>query len=858
MRYFPLTLLAVLLPFSAPRLLAGGSGLNTVLVVNQASSNSLALANYYAEQRQVPPQNVFRLTNWTGANVGWDLVDFTNKLLHPLLGALQSRGLTQQVWQVVLSMDIPYRVDKYGTGAGWNSTTAALLYGFKPFTTPPPGTPDSCCLPDASSNSYAFSEEHFPEAPPDTAPTNAFLAFMLTSSNLTQAKAIVDRGVASDRSYPTQRVFLAKTTDPARNVRFYYFDDAIFNSRVIGDTALVRTNTNAVLAFTNTLGIQTGLATFTNNPNSLSFVPGAMADSLTSYGGDIFRREHGQTTLLAFLDAGAVASYGTVVEPCNWGQKFPSPLNYFYQARGFSIGESYYQSLANPFEGLFVGDPLSQPFARSASVNLPTTTGGDVLRGPASLFVDFEGADARRPVQQLDLFVDGNFFRTLTNRAPTAGNVLSVTLPGRTVNYTVPANATVPVVALGLESALNAVSNLTGVAAYTYGDRLELHGLNVATLGSALPVSTASTAGSAPQATTFVHAAQPAFLDATAYGVNRLTISNPPAVGDWIRLTVIRTNGASVSFSVTNTGSTVTPLVQSLAVQINASTALQGANGAITEDIFSNEPGRAQAGFLLRARAPGWLAAQIQVRLEGSPTFRFQPGATFRLDGNWSDLRPRNHLYVSAGELAASRGFLFDTTLLPDGPHELAVVAYEGTSVRTQSRVTRQVVVQNTPLSATLTTLVGDTNAALEGTLQFRVDATPGPLAAIELFTTGGSLGRSNGLASATFSVAGAFLGEGRHPFYALATDALGRRYRTETKWIRLVSAESPFPLTLARAPLALTWPALAARQYQVQATTNLSQPFHPVATVLASNRTARWPLPNPVPAPTFYRVRSQ
>jgi uncharacterized protein (TIGR03790 family) len=853
MRYSPTPLLALLLMLSVTRTFAGGSGLNTVIVVNQASSNSLALANYYAEHRQVPPQNIFRLTNWTGGNVGWDLVDFTNKLAFPLLGALQSRGLTQQVWQVLLSMDIPYRIDNYAAGSGWNSTTAALLYGFKPFTTPPPGLPASCSLPPLSANSYAFSELPFPEAPPDTAITNAFLAFMLTSDSLAKAKVIVNRGLASDRSYPTQQVFLAKTTDTARNVRFYNFDDAVFNARVIGDNALARTNTNST-AFTNLLGLQTGLANFTVNP--YAFVPGAMADSLTSYGGTIFNNQ-GQTTLLAFLDAGAAASYGTVVEPCNWLEKFPSPLNYFYQARGFSIAESYYQSLANPFEGLLVGDPLAQPFARPGYVDLPEMWDGQVLSGAAWLFLDFAAADASRPLERFDLFVDGTRFATLTNRGPTAGNVLRVTLPGRTVNYTVPAGATAASAALGLESALNAVSNLTGVAAYTYGDRLELHGLNVNTLGSALTTSVNSFNGSAAETTTFLTAARSTFLDSTANGLNLITISNAPALNDWIRLTVVKTNGASVSFSVTNSGSTISPLVTSLFNQINSSAALQGTDGVAAEDYFTSEPSRPQSGFFVRARAPGWLAAQAQVRMEGSPTFKFLPAATNRLDANWSDLRPRNHLYVSAGQLAGNPACRVDTTLLPDGYHDFTVVGYDGTSVRTQARVSRQFVIQNTPLSATLTTLVGGAEAALEATLQFRVQATPGPVASLELFSTGGSLGRSNGVSTATFSVAAAFLGEGRHPFYAIATDASGKRYRTATTWMRVQSAEAPYPLSLTRSPLALTWPALAGRQYQVQATPDLGLPFQPVASLLASNTTARWLIPNPAAPSGFYRVRS-
>ena len=70
-----------------------------------------------------------------------------------------------------------------------------------------------------------------------------------------------------------------------------------------------------------------------------------MADNLTSFGGQIFQDTAGQTTLLAFAAAGASGSYGSITEPCSYPQKFPDPQNYFYQERGFSLGECYYQSV---------------------------------------------------------------------------------------------------------------------------------------------------------------------------------------------------------------------------------------------------------------------------------------------------------------------------------------------------------------------------------------------------------------------------------------------------------------------------------------------------------------------------------
>ena len=116
------------------RLWAGGSGLNVVVVVNQNSTNSVQLGNYYCEKRQVPPQNLLR-ASWPGGNVDWQKSDLQSVILNPLLSMLSARQLTNQIDYVLLCMDFPYRVVETN---GVNSTTTALFYGFKP-DDPAPG-----------------------------------------------------------------------------------------------------------------------------------------------------------------------------------------------------------------------------------------------------------------------------------------------------------------------------------------------------------------------------------------------------------------------------------------------------------------------------------------------------------------------------------------------------------------------------------------------------------------------------------------------------------------------------------------------------------------------------------------------
>ena len=825
---------------------AGGSGLNVIVVVNQNSPNSLTLANDYCELRGVPPQNALRLTNWTGSAITWSRADFESRLLNPLLAFIHSRALTNQAEFVLLSMDIPYRVVD---GASQNSTSSALFYGFKTNSTPPTGLPATCSLPDASSNSYAFSELPFRDARPNTAPTNSFLVMLLTDTTLAGAEAILNRGVASDSTFPTQTVILAKTSDSARNVRFQEFDNAILDGRVRGDSSLLRIDTGSA-SFTNLLGLLTGLATFSLPDNA--FVPGAIGDSLTSYGGNILESS-GQTTLLAFLNAGAAGSYGTVVEPCNYLAKFPDPMDYVYQNRGFSLAEAYYQSVLNPYQGLMVGEPLAAPFARHGAADWTTLTNGTVLSGQAALSLAFSAAAMNLPLSQADLFLDGNFLQTLTNLPPTEGNELSVIVNGLTVGYSVPAGATLPDVAKGLAAAMNAQTNSTKVQADSTGDRIILRTLDAAQAGSAVSLTASAAVGSAAQLTTQVTAAQPAFVDSAAVGDLTLLASRAPMAGDWLRVDFIKTNGTLVTVSVTNSASNtnITSLVQSLMSRINSTPALQSSDGVSASD-YDAYSGNAGALFTLYARSGGWRAAQIQVTLTASPNLRTSPSGTNRLEDNLSDLQARNHLYLSSGVISLPVNFVLDTTPLPDGFHELTAVAYEGTSVRTQTRVSRSVRVQNTALTATLTPTPAQTNVMIDTLLQFAVAANTTNIARVELFSTGGSLGVVSNQPATLFPVTGPSLGVGLHPFYVVVTDASGNAYRTETAWIRLIPL---IQLSITGPPLMLTWPAAVGQRYEVLGTTDLAAEFLPLASVVATNVVAQWPLPAAGPA-AFYRVQ--
>src|SRR5439155_89730 len=138
-----------------------------------------------------------------------------------------------------------------GADGSYDGTTSALFYGFKtngvvlcPQPLPPAWT----------SSAYAGSESIFRLTPPISANSTSFLAFMITATNLAFAKIVVDQGVASDGTFPTQTVFLSKSDDVDRNVRYQLFDNAVFNTRLRGNYSVQRISANDLCCLGNLLG----------------------------------------------------------------------------------------------------------------------------------------------------------------------------------------------------------------------------------------------------------------------------------------------------------------------------------------------------------------------------------------------------------------------------------------------------------------------------------------------------------------------------------------------------------------------------------------------------------------------------
>ena len=307
------------------------------LVINTADPYSVAVGEYYIKKRGIPLDQVLRVE-----------LPVKTHLTVPEFGALYAQVrdfMGPQVQALALAWSQPYAV-------GCNAITSALTLGYEP---------EACrktCDPTRQSPYF-----NSPTARPFT-DLGLRPSMLLASRSIESAMALIDRGVAADqqlgkRGVPIANAVFVRTNDVARNVRAPLFPP----EGPMGNTGAqvdVRAVDNAGMV-PRVFLYQTG-QTRVSHPEQVQWLPGALADHLTSFGGNLLATT-GQMSAVEWLEAGATASYGTVSEPCNHLQKFPHPqillLNY---VQGATAIEAYWRSVAWPAQGVFVGEPLAAPF----------------------------------------------------------------------------------------------------------------------------------------------------------------------------------------------------------------------------------------------------------------------------------------------------------------------------------------------------------------------------------------------------------------------------------------------------------------------------------------------------------------
>jgi uncharacterized protein (TIGR03790 family) len=305
------------------------------VIVNDADSVSVKVAEYYVLRRRIPKNNVIHV-NFRPDRTSMPRAEFQK--IKDAVDVITPRN----VQAYALAWTIPYRVECM-------SITTAFAAGFDE---------DFCsktCGP-TKQNPYYNSSSHRPYDDYHIRPTMA-----LAGGSFVEVKKLIDRGVASDHTFPGGTGYLVSTSDKARNVRAVNYPEII--QQYLGsllDLRLVKAD--YIKDRSGVLFYFTGIKSV-KELKTIRFLPGAIADHLTSSGGDLIGNSN-QMSSLQWLENGATGSYGAVVEPCNHLGKFPNPgIVISRYIHGETLLESYWKSVAWPGEGIFIGEPLAAPFA---------------------------------------------------------------------------------------------------------------------------------------------------------------------------------------------------------------------------------------------------------------------------------------------------------------------------------------------------------------------------------------------------------------------------------------------------------------------------------------------------------------
>jgi len=409
----------------APQGLAGGGPENVFLLVNSTSQDSMTVANHYIDLRKIPPSNVHYL-EWDQEKPVISGKMFREKILLPVLEEIGQRGLGGQIDYLIYSCDFPWKVnfasdfpdEKFTLGyqPHGSITGSTYLWAFVKdqrkemlglttngyFSAPNSGV--------TISRGFQSQYRWLPGGKrADLQGIPYMLSMMLgvtygRGNSVEEIIRYLQIASKADATHPRGTVYFLKHGGPRSTPRHHQFSEAVRELDLAGVRSEIIQG-RFPRGKKNIMGLTVGVTSFDLSASGCRMSPGSIGDNLTSLGG-VMTAGANQTPLTDFLRNGAAGACGTVHEPLNYPQKFPSPFVHVHYARGCSLAEAFYQSIHGPFQQLLVGDPLCQPWANIPEVKVAGSTKKRLISGQITL-TPAGSLENPQPVRYYELFVDG-------------------------------------------------------------------------------------------------------------------------------------------------------------------------------------------------------------------------------------------------------------------------------------------------------------------------------------------------------------------------------------------------------------------------------------------------------------------
>lgn len=398
------------------------------MVVNDDSEDSKTIAKEYVRLRKIHPINVIHLRDIPSIEK-IDVDTFREKLLKPVLGEIEKRGLKPQIDCIAWSADFPWSIDARNDFKGKRLSP----------TLSPIGSINGMTFLHqrvlAKKGQYlrldtnAYMRRPLSRKPIfEVQPTRAFHAstqwstrgepiekggdqYMLSTmlavtsgrgNSVEEALTALRRAASADATRPDGTFYFMVNGNVRSKTREPAFRSAVAGLKKLGMKAEI-VEGRIPTGKSDVAGAMIGTASFDWEKSNSKMLPGAICEHLTSLGG-VMRSGAGQTPLTEFIKHGAAGSSGTVTEPYAIQAKFPFAFMHLHYARGGSLAEAFYQSVYAPYQLLIVGDPLCQPWAKPPKFSVMGIVNAQTVSGVVIITPQAEDDAA---VKQFELFVDG-------------------------------------------------------------------------------------------------------------------------------------------------------------------------------------------------------------------------------------------------------------------------------------------------------------------------------------------------------------------------------------------------------------------------------------------------------------------
>lgn len=352
---------------------------DVLLVINDNSSDSVTIGEYFALVRSVPPSNIVHIDCTTNETINNSI--FINDVMNPIRAFYNSMETKERINYVVTTKGIPLRVNRsiphdFGMGWKYNSSvdsdlTCAFDLSLHVYINHT--TPDFSYTTYSSpyfEKNYSFASALFSK--------DIKLVTRLTAYNTSTVLEMINRTSKENLTIEGKFVhdidpLMYETQNEWMNISKDWLIDNDYTV-VYDDTQWYIVNQTDVIGYVS-WGSNDHNDTNNGKPNN-TWLNGSIAETLVSTSGRSFTWPpvYGQSMIADLIDEGCTGVKGYVYEPYASNTARPEILFRRY-VQGYNLAESYY--MASPkltWMDVIVGDPKSSPYGDPHDLELHNFT----------------------------------------------------------------------------------------------------------------------------------------------------------------------------------------------------------------------------------------------------------------------------------------------------------------------------------------------------------------------------------------------------------------------------------------------------------------------------------------------------